>query len=153
VAACLAYWGLALWLVSAVPAIETFGIRVTMATVRGMLTLIGLATTRVGDTLIHGHTAIDIASDCSPHLPYLILAGAILAYPAAWRDRVLGLLAGAVLVHAFNTLRILALFFILLTRPEWFEVAHTYLWQIGTILVVFGSFAVWLRWVGREPAQ
>ena len=68
------------------------------------------------------------------------------------------LLLGALVIHVFNTLRILTLIWVLAWRASWFDFAHVYLWQTGTVLIVFLTFALWLRAVtGRredtgEPA-
>ena len=76
----------------------------------------------------------------------------MLATPATWRQRLIGLLLGAVVIHLFNVLRILALVAVLVTHHEWFEFTHVYLWQIGTIVVVLAAFVFWLEWT-RRPAR
>ena len=57
-------------------------------------------------------------------------------------------------IHLFNTLRIITLIWILRFRQSWFEFAHVYLWQTGTVLMVFATFALWMRTLPprREPA-
>jgi exosortase/archaeosortase family protein len=147
---CAAFWGGALWLVSRFPSIEAFGIRVTLATVRGTLALFGLHVVQSGRILRTTRAAIEIAPDCSPHLPFLIFAGVVLATPATWRERAAGLVFGALAIHVFNVARILALFGVLATRPGWFDFVHIYLWQIGTIVAVLAVFAAWLAWTGRR---
>ena len=142
---CLAYWGAALLLVSRVPAVDNAGVALTVRTLQIVLGLFRLPVVREGASLFVAHTSIEIVSDCSPHMPYLIYAAVVLAFPASWRQRGIGLLAGAVVIHAFNTVRILALIGILAWKREWFEFAHVYLWQTGTVLVVFATFALWLR--------
>ena len=84
-------------------------------------------------------------------MPYFIYADVVLAFPAPFRRRVEGLVAGALVITLFNTLRIMALIGILAWRRNWFEFAHVYLWQTGTVLVVFATFALWLRSIGRRP--
>src|SRR5262245_3407655 len=128
----LGFWAVALWLVSRFPGIEAFGIRVTMVSVRAMLALTGAHVEQLGQILFVGGTSVTISPDCSPHLPYLIFAGGVLATPAAWRQRLIGLLVGALVIHVFNVARILALVAVLVWRHEWFEFTHVYLWQIGT---------------------
>ncbi len=142
---CLAYWAVALALVSRVPAVDATGVRLTLATLQGLFGLLHVPVVRAGDALYVGHTSVQIVADCSPHTPYLIYAAVVLAFPAPWKRRLLGLLAGAVVIHAFNTLRIVALIGILAWKREWFDFAHVYLWQTGTVLVVFATFALWLR--------
>jgi exosortase/archaeosortase family protein len=149
--ACAAFWAAALWLVSRFPAIEAFGIRATVLSVRAGLGLVGLHVDQTGRVLRASQSAIEITPDCSPHFPYLIFAGVVLASPATWRQRSVGLVLGAVVIHLFNTARILALFAVLAARPTLFEFAHVYLWQIGTIVTVLGAFALWLAWIGKRP--
>jgi exosortase/archaeosortase family protein len=148
----LGFWAAALWLVSRVPGIEAFGIRVTILSVRAVLALTGAHVEQLGQILFVGKTSVTISPDCSPHLPYLIFAGGLLATPATWRQRVIGLLIGALMIHVFNVARILALVAVLTTHHEWFEFTHVYLWQIGTIVVVLAAFVLWLEWT-RRPAR
>jgi exosortase/archaeosortase family protein len=149
---CLAFWGVALWLVERFPAIEAFGVRLTILSVRAVFRLAGLPVKQVGSALLVRDTSFTIAPDCSPHLPFLIFAGAVLATPASLGRRAVGLVAGAVLLQAFNTMRIVALFAVEARRPEWFEFAHVYLWQIGTIVAVLAAFVAWLQWTSRPVA-
>jgi len=148
--ACAACWAIALWLVSRFPQVETLGIALTQATVRAVLGMTGLRVAETGHVLRAGGTAIEISPDCSPHLPYLIFAGAVIASRATWGQRAVGLVAGALAIHVFNTARILVLFAVLAARPSWFEFSHVYLWQIGTILAVLGAYILWLEWTARR---
>jgi exosortase/archaeosortase family protein len=148
---CLVYWGLALWGVSRVPAIEEAGIRLTIGTLQGLLSLMHISVQRSENILFVGNANVEIVSDCSPHMPYLIFAAVVLAFPATWKQRLIGLVLGAVVIHVFNILRILTLIAVLVWRRNWFEFAHVYLWQTGTILVVFATFAVWLKTVAARP--
>lgn len=147
---CLAYWGVALALVSRVPAVDAAGVSITVRTLQLVLGLFRMPVQRSGSALFVANTSVQIVSDCSPHMPYLIYAAVVLAFPATWRQRLLGLVFGAVVIHAFNTIRILALIAILSLRREWFDFAHIYLWQTGTVLAVFGTFALWLRSTGSR---
>lgn len=142
---CLAYWGAALWAVSRLPRIEEFGVATTVGTLHVILRVFGTGVERMDSALYVGGTSVEIVSDCSPHMPYLIFAAVVLAFPASWRRRLLGLAAGALVIHAFNVVRILALIAVLVWRRSWFDFAHVYLWQTGTILVVFATFALWLK--------
>src|SRR5262249_48097856 len=148
-AKCLAYWAVALLLVSRVKGIEEAGIALTVRTVQLVMALFHQQVDRAGNALYAGGASVEIVSDCRPHMPYLIFAGVVLAFPATWRQRLMGLGLGAVVIHAFNTIRILALIGILTWQRSWFEFAHVYLWQTGTIVVVFVTFALWLRALAR----
>ena len=150
---CLVYWGLTLWLVSRFTVIEETGINLTVGTLQLAFGAIGQKVVRAGSALSTGGSSVEIVSDCSPHMPFLIFAGVILAFPSTWRQRLIGLVFGAVIIHLFNTLRIMALIWILSWHRSWFDFAHVYLWQTGTILIVFATFALWIRAVSRpKPA-
>lgn len=150
---CLLYWGIGLFLVSRVPAIEATGIEITVATVEKVFAWTGQTISRMGNSLFAGDASVSIVGDCSPHIPYLIFAAVVLAFPSTWRQRAIGLVAGAILIHVFNTLRIIALMAILVWRESWFDFAHVYLWQTGTVLVLFAAFALWLKFVGPRGPQ
>jgi exosortase H (IPTLxxWG-CTERM-specific) len=149
---CLIYWGVALGLVSRVPAIEEAGINLTLRTLELAYGTFGQQVHRSGSYISAGGASVQIVSDCSPHMPFLIFAAVILAFPSSWRRRLVGLLFGAVIIHLFNTVRIITLMWILNWRSNWFDFAHVYLWQTGTILIVFATFALWLR-TGMRPAK
>jgi exosortase H (IPTLxxWG-CTERM-specific) len=148
---CLVYWGAALALVSRVPAVDSAGVSLTVRTLQLVLGLFRLPVQREGSALYVANTSVQIVSDCSPHMAFLIYAAVVLAFPASWRQRLLGLAAGAVVIHLFNTVRILALIGILAWKRDWFEFAHVYLWQTGTVIAVFATFALWLRSTSPRP--
>ena len=149
---CLAYWGVALLVVSRVPAVERFGIDITISTLQAVFALFRQPVERFGSSLFALGTSVEIVADCSPHMPFLIFAAVILAFPSSWRQRLIGILFGAVVIHLFNTVRIVTLIWVLAWRRQWFDFVHVYLWQTGTILIVFITFALWLRMLGRRPA-
>jgi exosortase/archaeosortase family protein len=148
---CIVYWGLALWAVSRLPGVDRTGIALTIRTLQVVLRLFHVPVERMGAALYVGGASVEIVADCSPHMPYLLFAAVVLAFPATWRQRLAGIVVGAIVIHAFNTIRILALIGILVWRRSWFEFAHVYLWQTGTILVVFATFALWLWSLAPRP--
>jgi exosortase/archaeosortase family protein len=148
---CLLYWGATLWLVSRFSFVENAGINLTIATLQRVMGALGQPIQRAGSAIYASGASIEIVSDCSPHMPFLIFAAVILAFPSSWRQRSLGLLFGAAVIHVFNTVRIMTLIWILSWRHDWFEFVHVYLWQTGTILIVFLTFALWIRTVSPRP--
>ena len=147
---CLAYWAAALILVSQVPAVEEGGVNLTLGTLQPVMGAFGARVQRVGSSLLTAGARVEIVSECRPHMPFLIFAAVILAFPASWKQRALGLLLGAVVIHVFNTIRIMTLIWILSWRRSWFDFAHVYLWQTGTIVIVFATFALWISALGRR---
>ena len=150
---CVVYWAAALGLVSRFSAIENAGISLTIVTLQGMYRMFGQSLERVGNSIATSRTSVEIVADCSPHMPFLIFAAVILAFPSTWRQRLLGLAFGALVIHLFNVVRIVTLLWVLTWRSSWFEFVHVYLWQTGTILIVFVTFALWIRRCRSGPAR
>lgn len=99
----------------------------------------------IGSTFVVGPTRVEIVPDCTPMFPMLLLFGGILAFPASWRAKLMGLAAGAFVLWLYNVIRIFALMAVLHFFPAQFDLVHVYLWQSLTLLVVVGGFLLWIR--------
>jgi exosortase/archaeosortase family protein len=150
---CLAYWASALLLVSRFSFVEEWGVNLTLFTLQKTMGLFGQHIERAGSALYTRNASIEIVSECSPHMPFLIYAAVILAFPSTWKQRGVGLLFGGVVIHLFNTLRIMTLIWVLAWRRNWFDLVHVYLWQTGTILIIFITFALWIRSLPRRRPE
>jgi exosortase H (IPTLxxWG-CTERM-specific) len=94
--------------------------------------------------------AVSIEAGCNGVEATLVLVAAILAYPAPWRYRCIGLGIGVVAVQALNVVRVISLFYIGQWNYNVFEWAHLYVWQA---LIMLDVLVVWLIWVRRVPAM
>ncbi len=88
--------------------------------------------------------AVQVVAECIGLFEALILAAAVLAYPARWRERLQGVVLGSAALYLLNVLRIAFLLVIGRHAPDFFEFAHVYLWQ--TLLVLFIA-PLWLAWI------
>lgn len=88
--------------------------------------------------------AISIQAGCNGVEALLVLAAAMLAWPASWRQRVAGLVLGAVAIQALNLARVVSLFYLGQWNREWFDWAHLYAWQA---LIMLDALIVWLLWI------
>jgi exosortase H (IPTLxxWG-CTERM-specific) len=73
----------------------------------------------------------------------------MLAYPAALRWKITGLVIGCLAIQALNLVRIVSLFYLVRWSVPAFEFAHLYLWQALIMLDVLLAWLVWLRWITR----
>lgn len=93
--------------------------------------------------------AVSIKSGCNGVEAALILAAAILAYPARWDRKLVGMVAGVAAIQMLNILRIISLFYL----GEWSEqaltIAHLYVWPGLIILDALILFLLWMHWQGR----
>jgi exosortase H (IPTLxxWG-CTERM-specific) len=108
------------------------------------------------DVLVEGKTlysrdtgfAVTIEAGCNGVEAMLVLAAAILAFPAPWRSKAIGLGVGIVAIQALNLVRIVSLFYLGQWERQWFEWAHLYIWQA---LIMLDALIVWLLWIRMLP--
>ena len=96
---------------------------------------------------------VSIEAGCNGVEAALILIAAMLAYPAPWRHRVIGMLAGLAAVQALNIVRVISLFYVGQWSPRAFEWSHLYLWQALIMLDVLIVFLVWVRTIPATHAR
>ncbi len=87
-----------------------------------------------------------VVPDCGALPSMTIFVASVLAFPASWRKRLIGVAAGLPLLYIINLIRLAALAVLgaVDTSGRWFNFAHHYVWQgIYLVFVV----AVWLAWV------
>ncbi|HEX3098552.1 MAG TPA: exosortase H [Usitatibacter sp.] len=92
--------------------------------------------------------AISIEAGCNGVEAALILVAAMLAFPAPWKHRAIGILAGLLAVQALNVVRVVSLFYLGQWSFAAFEWAHYYLWQA---LIMLDVLVVWLLWIRTLP--
>jgi exosortase H (IPTLxxWG-CTERM-specific) len=92
--------------------------------------------------------AVVIAAGCNGVEAAIVLIAAMLAFPAPWLYRAIGIAIGIAAVQILNIVRVISLFYI----GQWdfavFEWAHQYVWQA---LIMLDVLVVWLVWVRRVP--
>ena len=93
--------------------------------------------------------AMTIEAGCNGVEAMLVLLAGILAYPAPWRSKAIGLAIGAVAIQVLNLVRIVSLFYLGQWDMKWFEWAHLYVWQ-G--LIMLDALLVWMLWIRALPA-
>ena len=87
---------------------------------------------------------VSIEPGCNGIEACIVLFAAIMAYPASWRHKVIGIVAGFAAVQGVNVVRVISLFYLGQWRTDVFNFAHEYLWQ-G--LIMLDVLVVWLLWV------
>jgi exosortase H (IPTLxxWG-CTERM-specific) len=109
----------------------------------GLTRLFGMDAGADGMTLTSGTATLSVKKGCNGVEAVIILASAVLAFPAPWGRRVLGLLLGAVAVFGFNILRLVNLLVVAVHFPDQLELFHVYIWQTLIVLIAFGIFILW----------
>jgi exosortase H (IPTLxxWG-CTERM-specific) len=94
--------------------------------------------------------SVSIEAGCNGIEAAIILIAAMLAFPASWKSRVIGVIAGLFAVQALNIVRVISLFYIGQWNMQVFEWAHLYLWQM---LIMLDVLIVWLIWIRTLPVN
>ena len=112
-----------------------------------ILAAIGEKVSVAGTEIRSGEFAVNIENGCNGVEAALLFGSAILAFPAPWHRRALGLVAGFAAIQALNLVRVVSLFGIGAHRPALFSSSHTVLWQSAVVLF---SVLLFLFWASRE---
>ena len=92
--------------------------------------------------------AVSIEAGCNGVEATIVLIAAMLAFPAPWKNKLVGLAAGIFAVQGLNILRVISLFYLGQWDYKVFEWAHLYVWQA---LIMLDVLVVWLIWVRTLP--
>lgn len=97
--------------------------------------------------------SVVILAGCNGVEAMIVLVAAIVAYPAPWRHRLVGLVAGVAAIQVLNLVRIVSLFYLGQWNRGLFEWAHLYAWQALIMLDALVVFLVWLRTLPRPAGE
>lgn len=89
--------------------------------------------------------SVSIDQSCSGIDESLVLITAILAYPANYKNKILGVIACFIIIQLLNVTRIITLFYLGQFSEELFDIGHSYIWRIVVLLGIFFLFYIWLR--------
>ncbi|HPW56605.1 MAG: exosortase H [Thermoanaerobaculaceae bacterium] len=99
-----------------------------------------------GQVLSTPRFAVAIHNGCNGLEAILVFVCGVLAFPATTWRRVVGVALGLVAIQGFNLVRIVALFYTGIYKPEWFGASHVLVWQ--SLVIVF-AVSLWVLWVQR----
>jgi len=97
--------------------------------------------------------AVSIEAGCNGIEATIVLVAAIFAFPAPWRERFIGLVAGILAVQGLNIVRVISLFYLGQWNLKVFEWAHLYVWQALIMLDVLVVWLVWVRMLPQVPGR
>lgn len=114
-----------------------------------------------GDAVSHGKViysvatglAVSIERVCNGIEAVIILVSAMIAFPARWSHKLIGIALGTLAIQALNLVRIISLYYLHQWNSVWFEWFHSYIWQALIVLDALVMFLLWLRYLPRPPAQ
>lgn len=116
----------------------------------GILNVLGERVSVAGTAITSTAFTVNIENGCNGLETALLLAAAVLAFPASWRQRLAGFVLGFAAIEAVNLVRVVSLFWIGAHRPRWFGSAHTLVWQSLVVLAGVGLFVLWASIVTQK---
>jgi exosortase H (IPTLxxWG-CTERM-specific) len=99
--------------------------------------------------LVKAGGGVEIANGCNAIEASILLAAAILAFPARIGHRLIGAALGILMLQVVNLLRIISLLYLNRYAPSWFDFFRLYLWDALIMLDGLLIFLVWHRWQDR----
>lgn len=100
-----------------------------------------------GSRLVSPYVRLSILNGCEGIETMLLLIAAVLAFAAPWRDKILGVVVGTLLIYTLNQSRIVLLYYAFRHDRELFHLLHGYLFPM---MLVAGAGFYFLWWVGRR---
>jgi exosortase H (IPTLxxWG-CTERM-specific) len=115
-----------------------------------VLNLFGAGVTVAGTQIRSGSFAVGIENGCNGVETALLFGSAVLAFPAPWKRKLLGMALGFAAIQLVNLVRVVSLFWIGAHRPDLFSASHTVIWQS---VVVLCGVLLFLLWAAREQRR
>ena len=91
---------------------------------------------------------VRIERGCNGLEAVIILFSAIFAFPAPFKNKLIGFAIGFFAIQLLNLVRIISLFYLGQWNYTAFEWFHLYLWQA---LIILDALVVWLIWLRTLP--
>jgi exosortase H (IPTLxxWG-CTERM-specific) len=89
--------------------------------------------------------ALDVHNGCNGVEAIMVLAAAMLAFPATLRSRITGLVAGSIAISILNLIRVGSLVWLGEYHRAFFDFVHVGVWQTLVILAAVSMFVFWSR--------
>jgi exosortase H (IPTLxxWG-CTERM-specific) len=118
-----------------------------------ILALFGEDITINGCLLRSPRFAVTIYNGCNGLITSLIFISGVLAFPAKWSAKIIGVVGGLVIIQAINMVRIISLFYIGIYLPKLFNSSHVFIWQSLVILAGVTLWIVWAHYFAAPPQE
>jgi exosortase H (IPTLxxWG-CTERM-specific) len=111
-----------------------------------ILEVLTIPSTYQGSVIKLPSTALDVRFGCNGLEAVIIYSAAVIALPASWKDKLMGILGGFLVIQVINILRISLLAYSAIHFKDLFEYIHIYIAQGMMIAVSLGVFFIYLNY-------
>ncbi len=116
--------------------------KVTSAILNGM----GESSRVSEGTIYSAYFGLTILPACTCIDLFCFYSAALLAFPARWTTRIIGIVVGVLFLHLLNITRVMSLYLIGMHFPTAFDVVHESLWGFILIPATLYLGLTWARW-------
>ena len=96
--------------------------------------------------------AVSIEAGCNGVEAVIVLAAAVLGFPATWVQKLGALVFGFFAIQIMNLARIITLFYLGQWNFGVFEWFHLYIWPVLIMIDVLLVFWLWIRYLGKHSS-
>jgi len=118
-----------------------------------LIKLIGINVSAQGAFLSLNGVVMEVKFGCNGLEAILLFVAAVLAFPATWKERLIGIVVGSTLLQMLNIIRIAVLAWVLEYQRSIFAIMHEYITQSIMIAFAFIIFIIYLQWVSYDERQ
>ena len=111
-----------------------------------ILEVLTIPSTYQGSVIKLPSIALDVKFGCNGLEAVMIYSVAVIAFPASWKDKLMGILGGFLVIQVINILRISSLAYSAIHFKDLFEYIHIYIAQGMMIAVSLGVFFIYLNY-------
>lgn len=115
-----------------------------------VLNTIGIPVSTVNDIMSGDRFALRIIPECTALFMSSLYLSFVVFYPATVRQKATGLAMGISALYLGNLVRLVATFMVGQYDRRLFEIAHVYLGQVLTIVLVIMGCYLWLKWLDKD---
>jgi exosortase H (IPTLxxWG-CTERM-specific) len=116
-----------------------------------ILTWLGYNTSVTGGTVLFSTAcSLNVKRGCDAIEATALFISAVLAFPAPYKRKIIGILIGVFLLMTVNFLRIITLFITNVKYPSLFNFMHDQLWQIIYIAIAVLMLIIWLQTLSKR---
>ena len=116
-----------------------------------ILEIMGIFCICQGSVITISGISLDVKFGCNGLEAVMIYTVGIISFPATWKKKLLGIVAGFIVIQIINIIRIVALAYSCIYFKTLFEYIHIYIAQGMMIAVALGIYLLWIVYAKEGP--
>ncbi len=116
-----------------------------------ILEIMGIFCICQGPIITIAGISLHVKFGCNGLEAVLIYAAAIISFPATWKKKLLGIIAGFIVIQIINIIRIVTLAYSCIYFKDLFEYIHIYIAEGIMIAVTLGMYIYWIGYAKEGP--